>query len=348
MQMNWNEISKHRNQLYGISMLWIVVFHVWESFKGKMSFNWTLSWIVRSGNLGVDLFLVLSGVSMYYAIQKNIDTTGKIRVVEFYKKRIEKIVKVYLVFCVPYFIVKYLVLNDQMDEFWKQLFFCREKGISSFWFLLCIVICYLIYPLLYKGLKKNRYLIWCVYFIWLILAFLLCKYQNDGYRRIEIMFARIPAFLLGTIFGKRIYEKESMNPYFIIGALLFLVSKGPLFFVIEKLAIGKEYISLIGRLHGNWLGFCTIIGLILVLNYLEKTKLYQFLGFLGTFTLEVYVFHVAYRNILLEEIKIKPVSYSSLFLFLIIFTVSSFVLGYLLQKILNKITFRGGVCRREK
>lgn len=147
-KMNWNELSKFRSQIYGIAMVWIVIYHVWESYPEQMTFPWTLSEIVSYGNIGVDIFLFLSGISMYFAVQKEIRDGGFLCIRKFYYKRISKIAIVYVLFCVPYFVFMHLIWNYDLSLFLKQLFFCREK-ISSFWFLLCIVVCYLLYPFIY-------------------------------------------------------------------------------------------------------------------------------------------------------------------------------------------------------
>lgn len=341
MKLNWNDLSKYRNQLYGIAMLWIIVFHVWETFQKKMTFNWTISFIVKNGNIGVDLFLFLSGISMYYAIRKYVKEDGSIRVWDFYKKRISKILKVYLLFCVPYLVINHLIVKYDVSMFMQQLLFQR-KNVSSFWFLLGITICYLLYPALYKCIAKGKK--GYIYgFIALYIAglFLLCTYHREYYMRYEILFSRIPVFAAGALCGEKVYKKEEVNPYGLFTAVLLLLSRGPVFFVLQMLPFYSSYERIFRRLHGGVLGVCAIFFLIMLLKYIEQTKLSKFLGFLGTFTLEVYVLHIAYRVVLLNYLNIKVVSYKETFLFLIFYTVTSFVLGYFLSLGLNKIKLKG-------
>ena len=72
-------------------------------------------------------------------------------------------------------------------------------------------------------------------------------------------------------------------------------------------------------------------------SVIEQTKLFDFIGFLGTFTLEAYVFHIAYRVVLLNHLKISVKSFTEIGIFLIFYTVTSFVFGYLLSLVLKKI-----------
>lgn len=91
--MYWGDLSKYRNQLYGLSMIWIVIFHVYETFFDKLNFNWISSIIFNSGNIGVDIFLFLSGISMRYSMKKYNDL-NKTNLLDFYKRRFGKILKV--------------------------------------------------------------------------------------------------------------------------------------------------------------------------------------------------------------------------------------------------------------
>lgn len=337
MKMNWNDLSKYRNQLYGISMIWIIVFHVWQTFHKKLSFSWTAVNIVKNGNLGVDFFLFLSGISMYYAIRKYVNEDGSIRVLDFYKKRLSKILTVYVLFCIPYLVLNHLIVTYDVSLFLQQLFF-QKKDVSSFWFLLGISICYLLYPAFYKCFVNHKK--WLVYgFIVLYIAglFLLCTYHRAFYMRYEILFSRIPAFAAGAICGEKVFRKKEMNPYGLLGVLGLLVSKGPVFFVLELMPFYAEYEKIFIRLYGSVLGICAIFFLLMLLKYIEQTKLFDFIGFLGTFTLEAYVFHIAYRVVLLNHLKISVKSFTEIGIFLIFYTVTSFVFGYLLSLVLKKI-----------
>ena len=58
-------ISKYRGELMGAAMLFIILFHV------SLPRNDLFFGLRRMGNIGVDIFLFLSGVGLWYAWMKN-------------------------------------------------------------------------------------------------------------------------------------------------------------------------------------------------------------------------------------------------------------------------------------
>ena len=74
-----------------------------------------------------------------------------------------QILKVYIVFCIPYLLVRDVFVYNDVSKFIRQVLFF-DRNVSSFWFLIAILICYFIYPtvefLLRK--KKNNIIVCCV------------------------------------------------------------------------------------------------------------------------------------------------------------------------------------------
>lgn len=120
--MRWGDLSKYRSQIYALSILWIVVFHVLEIFSDKFQFNWLFAIVFNNGNIGVDIFLFLSGISMAYSMKKYKELNWK-NLVDFYKRRFWKILKVYLIFCIPFLIVRDILVHNDLSKFIRQVFF---------------------------------------------------------------------------------------------------------------------------------------------------------------------------------------------------------------------------------
>ena len=182
--------------------------------------------------------------------------------------------------------------------------------------------------------NRKRY-IYMVLLTYIIGLFCMATLQYNLYDRFEILLSRIPVFILGSICGEKVYRKDEMNAKNILVATILLLSKGPILAFLRVIPFYNMYSIIINRLYGSLLGICTIIFLILILKYIEELKVFKLLGFLGTFTLETYVFHIAYRYILLYVMKLPVESYVSILLFLIFYSITSFVFGYLLNRILN-------------
>ena len=130
MQHNWKDISEYRGELYAFSILWIIIFHIEESLFDASPYTGLTRAIINRGNIGVDIFLFISGISLYYSLKKY----EKINVINFYKRRFNKIFPVYVFLCIPFFIYFHLILSQNLSKFIKQLIFIDDNN-SSFWFV---------------------------------------------------------------------------------------------------------------------------------------------------------------------------------------------------------------------
>ncbi len=92
------DISLARAFLYGFAILWIMFFH-----SNFVCTNPVLSWIKTHGNCGVDIFFLLSGISLYFSYTKNRDPK------RFYKNRFKRVLPYFIFLYGGYFIVSLIV-----------------------------------------------------------------------------------------------------------------------------------------------------------------------------------------------------------------------------------------------
>ena len=82
-------INKYRGQIMGVSAICIVFFHLWQRLLCPDSPLRLLYWLERGisgmGYFGVDIFFLLSGVGLSYAI-------GKYSLKEFWLRRFRRLV----------------------------------------------------------------------------------------------------------------------------------------------------------------------------------------------------------------------------------------------------------------
>lgn len=72
MVIKWSILSKYRNELYGISILWIILFHGLQFKNFSLSNELKiLDGIIKHGNCGVEIFLFLTGISLYYSLKSH-------------------------------------------------------------------------------------------------------------------------------------------------------------------------------------------------------------------------------------------------------------------------------------
>lgn len=74
---SWKDVLSYRNELYGLAIFWIVLFHIYcnVGFVGKSilpsKVYTAISLIMIRGNLGVDVFLFLSAIGLSRSIRNN-------------------------------------------------------------------------------------------------------------------------------------------------------------------------------------------------------------------------------------------------------------------------------------
>ena len=117
--MNYELLSRYRAALMGLAMLFVMCFHV-PMAKGELMYG-----VVRLGNIGVDMFLFLSGIGLWFSWTKNVSrsensyesqhkgTDGNLvprspllipRLKSFYRKRMLRIYPAWLLIACLYYI----------------------------------------------------------------------------------------------------------------------------------------------------------------------------------------------------------------------------------------------------
>lgn len=104
------QISKYRKELFGISAILIMIFHIYQCVFNReqiyaegaiVGFQYIDNFIC-SFRFGVDVFVFLSSIGLCYSISKN--SIGK-----FYKNRFFRVVLPYFLLAIPFFAVKDLL-----------------------------------------------------------------------------------------------------------------------------------------------------------------------------------------------------------------------------------------------
>ena len=190
-------ISARRPGLFGAAILWIMLFH------SSLEIAWEpLHLIKATGYAGVDVFLFLSGIGLFYSMEKDPSP------VRFYKKRAVRVLLPYLLVAVVWECARWVTgactgaeaaENVLLISYWR-------RGYPAYWFIAAIVVFYLIYPALYPAVKGRKYGVWAAL---LALAFgaAWLLYQNQGlFYRISGFVFRIPVFLMGCFLAPFVKE----------------------------------------------------------------------------------------------------------------------------------------------
>lgn len=237
---------------------------------------------------GVDIFLLLSGLGLYYSFRKNP------RVITFWRKRYTKILPPYIIVVLLYGIVWvgwFQKLSFAAYAYKYSLVTFYIFGELAIWFVAAILTLYAIFPILYAVLQKNPK-VFALSCIAIAIGSMGIAYQNrlESLKIInEILVIRLPAFLVGMLIAKAILDKKAPEVSAIYVWLAWVVST---VLIVYVLVVAPANYWVIVRLL--FLPF-VLSGMLLLIKPIERCKknrcLYRFLCFLGGVTLEIYLLH---------------------------------------------------------
>ena len=334
--MNWNDLSRYRAPLMGFAMIIVMLFHV------PLSRSDAFYGLMRCGNNGVDMFLFLSGIGLWYSWTKPSSESSfweKLR--KFYFRRFLRLYPAWLIIASLYYIPQYwpngggyspnlfhLIANILVGwSFWRI-------DDLTFWFVPAIMALYLIAPFYMRLIQRDR--IWRWLPLVTILWYLLVRdwpplWKSVGY--VEIFWSRIPVFLLGINAGELV--KAPLNPpsrgkdsslFTLHSSLFFLLS---LWYCV--------YVE--GHRHGAFppaaermvyipLAVSAMFLMCKVFRYAPSWLLRAF-TFIGGISLEIYLIHIQF---VLVYVKPYHLGYWPTFLLMLAFSIP---LAWLLSKLVS-------------
>ena len=296
--MNYSQLSKHRSELMGMAIVGILFCHFKECLVLHQKAVPFFADLLSRGICGVDIFMVVSGIGVFYSFTKDKNA------VNFYRKRLVRLLPPYFIIGGTYWgINNFLIGHQKVICFLEDLFFISffKKGTSIFWFVPAIIIFYLVFPLIYDfltdtrifpgnsvGIKTLILLMFAVVFDFLLSCFL------PVYHNITIMTGRFPAFILGVYFGYKSYHN---HPCSIAELIVFPGIKIILHFLYRIPA--AEQILCKFNIHylDTLLALLLIEVFIVFINFVRIRQLENVLNLYGGITLEVYLFHMALLNL---------------------------------------------------
>lgn len=201
---NINLLSKYRPQLMGLAMLLILIFHTGIDVS---NIN-----IIRSlkdiGDVGVDIFLLLSGIGLYFSYTKNSDKNY------FYKKRVLRILPTFIPVAVVWYSAFALVFRGKIEDillgvttlsFWI-------KGNMTWWFISAILVLYIFTPFYIDFFEKSPRKITIFTVLVLTTLGLLIRFTSlDNILDYLLVFiCRIPIFIIGIYIGYVIFNNKGL------------------------------------------------------------------------------------------------------------------------------------------
>lgn len=315
-------ISRYRGELMGIAMIFIFLFHV-ALPRSNMFFG-----LRRIGNIGVDMFLFLSGIGLWFSWMKHPSLK------RFFKRRYLRIYPAWLIIACLYYIPHF---HGHSLHAWIDLFgditinwdFWLHNELN-FWYIPAMMMLYLLAPPYMELIRRHPVYRWLpvVMILWCILVQYVTPIHN-AVGHIEIFWSRVPIFFIGINMGEAVRRKDKMD-----GTSIWLIL---MVFVMTLSAS----IFLEQKLHGHFplyiermLYIPLTITTILILNRVFRRTPKWFnsiFKFVGALSLECYLIHI---HFVLDYLP-KVWGYWVTFIICVLITMP---LSWVLSKIVNYIS----------
>lgn len=307
------DISTYRSELMGCAIVWIMMLH----------FTFTqikpLGFISQYGFSGVEIFILVSGLGLFFSLDKN----SCIRT--FYRRRILRIFPTYYLLGVPASIILF------NDNFFDYLYRYSTIGFWTNnlyweWYVPSIVVLYLLAPFLKKMIdKRQMHLIICLAIVIIVIScFVVAKEIVSPKDPHFFLLYRIPPFMLGMMCAYWMKQNTSIK-YF----LIILVAGIPCFILLyphHHEIYNYKYLSLVFLLPLFIICFTILIK---QARFLRRT-----LAIIGKSSLETYLIQaIFFHAIVTENIVIEPAWHDTITVTLIII---SSLLGILVHWLIDK------------
>lgn len=283
-----------RFYLMGIATIFILLLHAHSFAIDTSTFlHKILVFIFQNGDIGVNLFFLLSAYGLCYSYQNN-------NIKSYYYKRFKRLMPMMLIYCIFHFIL--------YDDFvfpislWHVV--SHIIGFSVFyndnlqdWFIPSLIFIYLVFPLLFKFciLLKKLGLGFVFIFITLYLLCMIPVYDFDW----QLKLPRLCAVIIGIL--TFLYEKE--------GNLKSI-------YALYGWAALMSYTSFV---KGSYMAVPAIA--LLISKSENHLPFYKFTSFLGRHSLEIY---------LAQALCLWKFNHTNYYLFLVIMVISVTITAYIL------------------
>lgn len=316
-----------RNELYGIAAMMVLILHLnmyvrlipTTVFIGKV-----FLWISELGNIGVDIFLVLSAIGLSKSMEKH-------SLAAFYQNRFHRIGPVCIVAGVLFWSwydliysgngILMMLLNISTLSYW---------GVNlsyPLWYVSFIVVLYLIFPAIYYLDRKSGHLTtWGLLIISIAGGVIMHHVMPEVFPIYEKMISRSPIFLLSLMFA----QTDLGCPISGRKVVLCVLVGGIL---SCALILGLIHNTMINRWIGGIVGVAIIVGYGWVRTENQFCIFGRAMKALGCISLEIYVVHVLLIQVIKAYSLWSAIPEALWFVLLPIVT-------YLLSVALNKISYK--------
>ena len=322
-------ISRYRGELMGAAMLFVILFHV--SLPREDAFFG----LRRMGNIGVDIFLFLSGMGLWFSWTKK----PSLRL--FFLRRLLRIYPAWFIIACLYYIPDYLCPNlvghsgqstsiiDLIGDITINWDFWLHDELT-FWYIPAIICLYLVSPFYMNLIIKHPIYRWLpvMMIMWCILVQYVTPIHNI-LGHLEIFWSRIPIFFIGINTAAAVKRKETMD-----GASIWMIWLMFIMALAASIFLEQEKHGLFPLFLERMLYIPLTITTILLLNRVFRRtpkSINKAFKFIGALSLEAYLIHA---HFVLDYVEKNNWSYWPTF---IVTTAITLIFAWLLHTLLEQI-----------
>ena len=279
MSLNLSVYSKYRTQIMGLAAIMIIVCHIRGFDLSHVPLLEKLLWF---GNYGVEFFLFVSGIGMYYSLTKK-----DVSILQWYKKRYVRIGVPFLLIAISIYPLRILLnvpasFSDFLLYITTLEFWIHHRGA---WYVAMLFPLYFLTPSIVRVVNtyKSRVITVSVLMM-LLLVFSYIPSENEIIRNIQSLTSRVPIFILGI--GIASYVKNG----YVLNAIktCFIVLGGFLIW---------HYCNF---LLGGGIAIICLIGIIM--DFICKCKpINKTFSFMGNMSLESYLTNIYFGHIIMKS-----------------------------------------------
>ena len=315
MILNLSIYSKYRTQIMGFSTIMIILCHIRGIDYSSFPFLEKLVWF---GNYGVELFLFVSGIGMYFSLTKTNTNLG-----QWYKRRYIRITVPFILIAISIYPLR-VILNIPVSfsDFFLYIttleFWIHHRGA---WYVAMLFPLYFLTPYIVKTINTYKTKVLTISILMILLfGFSYIPSENEIIRNIQFVTIRVPIFILGigiAPYVKNGYGINAINVCIIIGGGLLLWH-----FCNFPLGGGVAIICLLGVL------------MVFICKYKPTNKI---LSFMGKMSLESYLTNVYLGHIIMKSDVIALPGEVKALIVIVTGILSAYIYHKLSNKIISKI-----------
>lgn len=273
-------LSDYRTPLMGMAAVMIIFCH---AHKFGVIMPNLMTKILSFGNLGVDIFLLLSGVGCYYSLSKLASRS----VGAWYKRRLIRILIPYALMQVPFWTYQICVANfdlfDSLYVFSTLKFWTFHKGA---WYVALLMPLYILTPPLYRLLQACRQYRLIGGFVLMLFIIIACSMDFSQLKEESVMcnlrwaFQRTASFVIGLSIAPYVKQGKCVNLWFILGICALS------YFFVHKFV--SDYV---------FMGWCQVPFFVVAFIYFfqrisNNGAVFKFLSWMGIVSLESYLANI--------------------------------------------------------